>query len=113
MIPITMTAAFRLAPHLGLLGFVSLAGLTALAPAKAGMVENAILSKCAEAMVKDFQKAGKTPPAGMVNDTCNCVLTRWQQKLGLDTAIKTCSADATAKYGMSSAAPANSKGSRL
>ena len=46
----------------------------------------------------------------MVNDTCNCVLTRWQQKLGLDTAIKTCSADATAKYGLSSAAPANSKG---
>ena len=90
----------RIAPHLGLLGLFGLAGLAALPPARAGMVENMILSKCSSQMGDEFKKAGQTPPPGMVHETCHCVLKGWQQKQGLDQAIKSCSAASTAKYGV-------------
>jgi hypothetical protein len=90
--------AFKLTRGLSLLGLLAFSGISVLQPARAGMVENMIVSKCSEAMETDFKKSGKTPPAGMIDSTCSCVLTRWQQKLGLDTAIKTCTADARTKY---------------
>ena len=40
------------------------------APAHANMMQQIIVGKCSQAMQDDFKKAGKTPPAGMVNDTC-------------------------------------------
>lgn len=104
MTPISLSSLCRFSQHLSLLGLLGLAGLVPVAPARAGMVENMILSKCGEAMNADFKKAGQTPPAGMVNDTCNCVLIGWQQKQGLDQSIKTCSAAASVKYGLGSAA---------
>ena len=102
---ISLHSLARRSSRLGLAGLISLAGLAALPPARAGMVENMILSKCSEAMAADFQKSGKTAPPGAISDTCNCVLTRWQQKFGLNTAIQTCSADATTKYGLGSTSP--------
>ncbi|MFM8526166.1 MAG: hypothetical protein ACKOCM_11195 [Cyanobacteriota bacterium] len=108
MTPISPTRLCRFTQPLGLLGvLIGITALMPLAPARAGMVENMILSKCGDAMNADFKKAGQTPPAGMVNDTCNCVLTGWKQKQGLEQSIKTCSAAASAKYGLASPGKSN------
>ena len=74
----------------------------AVAPesAHANMMEQIITSKCAEAMQADFQKAGKTPPAGMVSFTCSCVADGMLRKRqSLEQAKSFCVKQATAKYG--------------
>lgn len=102
-----MISMLRRFPGLGLVGLVAIGSLAAAPPASAGMVENMILSKCSEAMLSDFKKAGQTPPPGMVDETCQCVLNGWINKQGLDGPIKTCSAAATAKYGLKKNTPAS------
>lgn len=101
-----MLALLRQFPRLSLVGLVAISGLTVVSPARAGMVENMILSKCGEAMTGEFKKAGKVPPAGMVDETCQCVLKGWVNKQGLQESIKTCSAASTAKYGLNKPDPA-------
>lgn len=68
--------------------------------AGASMMEQIITSKCAEAMQADFQKAGKTPPAGMVEATCSCVAEGMLKKRqSLEQAKSLCVEQATLKYG--------------
>lgn len=68
--------------------------------AGANMMEQIITSKCAEAMQADFQKASKTPPAGMVESTCSCVSNGMLKKRqSLEQAKNLCVKQATAKYG--------------
>lgn len=68
--------------------------------AGANMMEQIITSKCAEAMQADFQKAGKTPPAGMVEATCSCVAEGMLKKRqSLEQAKSLCVEQATLKYG--------------
>jgi len=68
--------------------------------AGANMMEQIITSKCAEAMQADFQKAGKTPPAGMVEATCSCVSNGMLKKRqSLEQAKSLCVKQATAQYG--------------
>ena len=38
------------------------------------MMDSIIYNKCAAAMAADFQKAGKSPAAGMIPKTSNCVV---------------------------------------
>ena len=76
--------------------------LAPMAPqaAHANMVQQIIVGKCSEAMQADFKKAGKTPPAGMVNDTCSCVADGMlKHRQNLDQAKTTCVNQATQKYG--------------
>lgn len=69
-------------------------------PAGANMMEQIITSKCAEAMQADFSKAGKTPPAGMVEATCSCVADGMLNKRqSLEQAKSLCVEQATVKYG--------------
>jgi hypothetical protein len=50
-------------------------------------------------MQDDFKKAGKTPPAGMVNDTCGCIADGMLKKgQSLDQAKTVCVKQTTAKY---------------
>ena len=71
------------------------------APAHANMMQQIIVGKCSSAMQADFQKAGKTPPAGMVNDTCTCVANGMLKKgQSLDQAKTTCVKQSTAKYNL-------------
>ena len=68
-------------------------------PAGANMMEQIITSKCAEAMQADFKKAGKTPPAGMVEETCSCVADGMLKKRqSLEQAKSLCVEQATVKY---------------
>jgi len=69
-------------------------------PARANMVQQIIVGKCSEAMQADFKKAGKTPPAGMVNDTCSCVANGMlKRRQSLEQAKTTCVQQSTQKYG--------------
>jgi len=45
-------------------------------------------------MNADYQKAGKTPPDGMVQKTCNCVVTTMDQTHNIDLAKQTCTKQA-------------------
>ena len=77
------------------------AAAVALVPltARANMMDQIILSKCSAAMQEDFQKAGKTPPAGMVPDTCNCVVAQMKKRQSIDQAKTVCTEQSLQKYG--------------
>ena len=84
---------------LALLPVVGGIALLAL-PARANMVQQIVVGKCSEAMQADFSKAGKTPPAGMVSDTCGCVADGMlKRRQSLDQAKTTCVQQASKKYG--------------
>lgn len=87
------------APLLVALAATALAPLL-FQPAQANMMQQLIVGKCSEAMQADFKKAGKTPPNGMVGDTCTCVAKGMlQQRQSLDQAKTTCVQQSTQKYG--------------
>jgi hypothetical protein len=69
------------------------------APAQASMFDQIILNKCSAAMREDFQKAGKTPPEGMVADTCNCVVEQVKNRQTIDQAKTFCTKQSLEKYG--------------
>ena len=50
-------------------------------------------------MNADFKAAGKSPPPGMVQDTCNCVAQRIEQRDSIEEAKAFCVKQSTAKYG--------------
>jgi len=69
------------------------------APAHANMMQQIIVGKCSSAMQADFQKAGKTPPAGMVKETCTCVANGMLRRgQSLNVARDTCVQQSTAKF---------------
>jgi hypothetical protein len=80
-----------------LLAAAVVAGLAA--PAQASMIDQIILNKCSAAMREDFQKAGKTPPEGMVVDTCNCVVEQVKNRQTIDQAKTFCTKQSLEKYG--------------
>ena len=105
LITAASTASVRLLPHqarVGLLGALVAAAFTPLAPqaAQANMVQQIIVGKCTEAMQAEYKKASKTPPAGMVGETCTCVADGMlKHRQSLDQAKATCVQQATKKYG--------------
>jgi hypothetical protein len=79
--------------------FLVLAGAAFFAaPAHANMVRQIIIGKCSSAMQDDFKKAGKTPPAGMVGETCGCIADGYGKGQSLDQAKAACVKQSTAKY---------------
>ena len=79
--------------------FLVLAGAAFFtAPAHANMVKQIIVGKCSSAMQDDFKKAGKTPPAGMVGETCGCIADGYGKGQSLDQAKSICVKQSTAKY---------------
>jgi len=66
----------------------------------ANMKDQIILGACSQAMASELSLAGKTAPAGMVKETCACVVTQLNQKLSLDQAKLTCKQMAAAKFGL-------------
>ena len=63
------------------------------------MVDQIVFSSCAKAMKADFQKANKTPPEGMVQDTCGCVVDRINLRHSIEQAKQFCTAQSVQKYG--------------
>jgi len=74
-----------------------LASLTLAAPAQGqSMLDQIILQKCSAAMQADFAKAGQTAAAGLVQQTCGCVVQQMQATHNLDLAKSVCSQQAGA-----------------
>lgn len=90
----------RAVVHSLLAGCCGAVALLVPVPVLAGMLEQIVVSHCSQAMKAEFDKAAKTPPAGMIAFTCTCIadamLTRRQS---LDLAKSRCTALATRKYG--------------
>jgi hypothetical protein len=59
-----------------------------------------IMGACSQAMASELSLAGKTAPAGMVKETCGCVVTQLNNKSSLDQAKVICKQMAAAKYGL-------------
>ena len=79
--------------------FLVLAGAAFFAaPAHANMVRQIIIGKCSSAMQDDFNKAGKTPPDGMVGETCGCIADGYAKGQSMDQAKAICVKQSTAKY---------------
>ena len=68
-------------------------------PANASMIDQIIFNKCSSAMREDFQKAGKTPPEGMVPDTCTCVVDQMKKRQSIEQAKTFCSNQSLKIYG--------------
>ncbi|MEB3235830.1 MAG: hypothetical protein VKM98_10430 [Cyanobacteriota bacterium] len=70
--------------------------LLGLAPAQAGpnMKDQLIVYFCSRAIRAEFQKAGKTPPAGMVASTCDCVVQKVAARASIEEAKAICRANA-------------------
>jgi hypothetical protein len=85
----------RFAGALGLLAATCLAS----GAAQASMIDQIIFNKCSSAMREDFQKAAKTPPEGMVADTCNCVVEQVKNRKTIEEAKTFCSQQSLKKYG--------------
>ena len=79
--------------------FLVLAGAVFFsAPAHANMVKQIMVGRCSGAMQDDFKKAGKTPPAGMVQETCGCIADGYGKGQSMDQAKAICVKQSTAKY---------------
>ena len=68
------------------------------APANANMFKQIMVGRCSGAMQDDFKKAGKTPPAGMVQETCGCIADGYGKGQSMDQAKAICVKQSTAKY---------------
>jgi hypothetical protein len=69
------------------------AGIPVVARAES-MLDQIVINRCSAAMQADFDKAGKTPPAGLIQQTCNCVAQQLNQTHNLDSARAICTQQA-------------------
>lgn len=58
------------------------------------MLDQLVIEKCSAAMEADFDKAGKTPPAGLIQQTCGCVAQQLDATHNLETAKTICAQQA-------------------
>ena len=63
------------------------------------LMDQAIYSRCSAAMASDFQKAGKTPAPGLIDNTCNCVVQQINTTHNIDLAKTICSKQAMHQSG--------------
>lgn len=59
------------------------------------MMDQMIYSKCSQAMSADFAKAGQTPPDGMVQKTCECVVKKISETHNIELSKQYCTQKAT------------------
>jgi hypothetical protein len=60
------------------------------------MLDQMVIKKCTAAMQADFDKAGKTPPAGLIQQACGCVATQLDATHNLEMAKTICTQQAQA-----------------
>jgi hypothetical protein len=73
----------------GVIAFSAIASITVF-PARAGMVDNIIFSKCSSAMRKEYEKADKQLLLSHLNATCNCVVKEMKNNKGVEQAKSFC-----------------------
>ena len=60
------------------------------------MLDQTGIQKCSAAMQADFDKAGKTPPAGLIQKTCGCVVQQLDATHNIEAAKTICTQHAQA-----------------
>ena len=76
---------------------ITLLGLVTPITAQAqSMLDQIVIKKCSAAMQADVAKAGKTPPAGLIQQTCSCVAQQLDATHNLETAKTICTQQAAA-----------------
>ena len=68
-------------------------GITVAARAES-MLDQIVINRCSSAMQADFDKAGKTPPAGLIQQTCTCVAQQLNETHNIDAARAICTQQA-------------------
>ena len=58
------------------------------------MLDQIVIKKCTTAMQADFDKAGKTPPAGLIQRTCSCVASQVEATHNIEMAKTICTQQA-------------------
>jgi len=58
------------------------------------MMDQMIFSKCSEAMNADYAKTNQTPPDGMVEKTCNCVVKKIGETHNIELSKQLCTKQA-------------------
>jgi hypothetical protein len=69
-------------------------------PARAELKDTLIRQFCLLAMQEEFQASGKTPPSGMLQSTCDCVVQQFNADGDLEKAKDTCRRQARKRYGV-------------
>ena len=60
------------------------------------MLDQIVIQKCSAAMQADFDKAGKTAPAGLIQKTCDCVVQQLDATHNIEGAKTICTQQAQA-----------------
>ena len=60
------------------------------------MLDQIVIQKCSAAMQADFDKAGKTPPSGLIQKTCGCVVQQLDATHNIEAAKTICTQQAQA-----------------
>jgi hypothetical protein len=60
------------------------------------MLDQIVIQKCSAAMQADFDKAGKTPPTGLIQKTCGCVVQQLDATHNIEAAKTICTQQAQA-----------------
>jgi hypothetical protein len=79
--------------------FAAIALTAVAAPSGAhaqSMMDQMVTKKCSAAMQADFDKAGKTPPAGLIQQTCSCVVQQLDATHNIEVAKNICRQQAQA-----------------
>lgn len=88
------------APLLGS-ALLSVTGLWGAAPVRASNMKDQIIQHfCLNAVTAEFRDAGKTPPAGMADFTCSCVVSQLNARASMDQAKTICRQRAVEKYSL-------------
>lgn len=64
------------------------------------MKDQMIFHFCSKAMTAELEQAGKTPPRGMVEQTCACVVQQINGRASIDQAKAICQTQAQQKYAL-------------
>jgi len=64
------------------------------------MKDQMIFHFCNRAMTADLEQAGKTPPSGMVEQACGCVVQQINGRASIDQAKAICQTQAQQKYAL-------------
>ena len=62
--------------------------------------ENIIIKICESSLTKEMNDAGKKPPPGMADYTCNCFYTKVISGASIDNAQSLCKQNASKKYNL-------------
>ena len=64
------------------------------------MKDQMIFHFCSKAMTAELEQAGKTPPSGMVDHTCACVVQQINGRASIEQAKAICQTQAQQKYAL-------------